>query len=725
MKRACFVSLFLCLNTTFLLSQSNPVPLINQSAGVVAPISASQSDPKAQARILDSYGKLPLSFEANQGQTDARVKFLSRGSGYTLFLTSDEAVFSLRGSEANTNASGVSRQLRPSPAVPTTNAVLRMKLHNANRAAKVTGTDQLPGKSNYFIGNDPKKWRSNVPTYAKVKYEGVYSGVDLVYYGNQRQLEYDFIVAPGADPRRIQFDVGAALVTARQGHPQGVPLRIDGNGDLVVATGDGEVRFHRPVVYQPTTDHGQRTTDVVEGKYVLTGAHEVRFQVAAYDRSKPLVIDPTLAYSTYLGGSNLDSGEGIAVDASGNAYVTGETWSTDFPTTSGAFQTTFGGGPVGEPTDAFVSKLNAAGSALLYSTYLGGSGGDFGFGIAVDSSGNAYVTGSTDSSNFPTTSGAFQTIFGGGFADAFVSKLNAAGSALLYSTYLGGNDQEIGYGIAVDASGNGYVAGRTASSNFPTSAGAFQTTIGGGYDAFVSKLNAAGSALLYSTYLGGGGYDDAIGIAVDAFGGAYVTGGTSSSNFPTTPGAFQATYGGGEYDAYVSELNAGGSALLYSTYLGGNDFDYGVGIAVDALGNAYVAGETWSTDFPTTSGAFQTTYGGEEDAFVSKLNAAGSALLYSTYLGGSGIDAGHSIAVGSGGSAYVTGWTTSSNFPTSAGAFQTTFGGGYDAFVSKFSFGIGPPTNKDQCKDGGWKTFTIPRKFKNQGDCVSFVNTGK
>jgi hypothetical protein len=470
-----------------------------------------------------------------------------------------------------------------------------------------------------------------------------------------------------------------------------VPLRVDGKGDLVVGTDGGEVVFHKPVIYQPATYNEPRTKnqELVEGKYVIRGS-QVTFEVANYDKTRPLVIDPTLGYSTYLGGSGSDSGNGIAVDASGNAYVTGQTSSSDFPTTPGAFQTAYGGNQ-----DAFITKLNAAGSALLYSTYLGGSGGGVGVGIAVDASGNAYVTGDTLSSDFPTTPGAFQMSFGGGTcgdgypcSDAFVTKLNADGSALVYSTYLGGSDDDAGARITVDASGDVYITGNTYSHNFPTTPGAMQTALGGLSDAFVSKLNSAGSALLYSTYLGGDNYDFGQGIAIDASGSAYVTGDTLSSNFPTTPGAFQTTYGGGHAsgDAFVSRLNAAGSALLYSTYLGGSGEDGGSGIAVDVSRNAYVAGGTTSSDFPVTPGAFQTTYGGNGDVFVSKLNGAGSALLYSTYLGGSGDDGAASMAVDVSGKAYVAGVTFSSNFPTTPDAFQTTKGGAYyTAFVSNLN----------------------------------------
>jgi hypothetical protein len=416
--------------------------------------------------------------------------------------------------------------------------------------------------------------------------------------------------------------------------------------------------------------------------------------VASYDPAKALVLDPVLAYSTYLGGSGDDYGTAIAVDALGNAYVTGDTYgATDFPTTPGAFRTTSPG-----LTDAFVGKLNRAGSALVYSTYLGGGFGDEGFGIAIEASGNAFVTGLTASSDFPTTPGAFQTTPGGGSCsvpcqDAFVTKLNAAGSALLYSTYLGGSGDDYGMAIAVDSPGNAYVAGATDSTNFPITPGAFQTTFGGAgcgslypykcTDAFVTKLNATGSVMVYSSYLGGNFHDYGSGIAVDSSSDAYVTGETESTNFPTTHAAFQTLYGGGGTffgDGFISKVNAAGSTLIYSTYLGGGSDDAGFGIALDGSGNACVTGSTDSANFPITPGAFQTTGLG---AFVSKLNASGSALLYSTYLGtGAG---GRSITLDTLGNAYVTGFTDSPDFPITPSALQKTFAGSLNAFVSELN----------------------------------------
>jgi Bacterial Ig-like domain (group 3)/Beta-propeller repeat len=754
MKRAYFISLFLCLTllglTTSLFSQSNPVSLINRTAAVASPrvaspTSASQADPQAQARILEGYGKLPLSFEANHGQADARVKFLSRTGGYTLFLTRDEAVLAWSGKKTKKTTSqrlkpaslaGPSGTAEPSAAEPpaaepraaepsaaepaardlrfvsgyrfsdtaspgkpdapsgagqrpstpsadaevvATGGVLRMKLRNANPAAKVTGEDELAGTSNYFIGNDPAKWRTKVPTYAKVKYEGIYPGIDLVYYGNQRQLEYDFIVAPGADPHRIAFDVRGAK-----------RIRRDARGDLVLAMkmGEDEIRWHKPVAYQEKNG----TRQEVAARYAISDANWVGFELAKYDVSRPLYIDP-LIYSTYLGGSGQDDGYSIAVNSAGNAYVTGVTSSIDFPTVNPLQGAKWLG-------DAFVTKINPEGSALVYSTYLGGNGGDYGIGIAVDSAGNAYVTGDTYSPDFPTTPGAFQTALAGG-RDAFVTKINPTGSALVYSTYLGGGivggseGDDVGTGIAVDSSGNAYVTGYTLSADFPTTPGAFQTACGTGWcsDAFVTEINPEGSALVYSTYLGGSGGDSGMGIAVDSTGNAYVTGNTYSTDFPTTPGAFQTALAGGYYDAFVTKVNPTGSALVYSTYLGGNGDDSGNSIAVDSASNAYVTGYTDSTNFPTKN-PLQATYGGNGDAFVAKINAAGSALVYSTYLGGSGQDDyDHAnqyqvgaIAVDSGGNAYVTGYTGSTNFPTTPGALKTTCGGcaNYgDAFVAK------------------------------------------
>jgi hypothetical protein len=561
--------------------------------------------------------RLPLSFEANQGQADSRVRYLARGPGYTVFLTKEEAVLALKPGGDRSRSPGGEASHQPSQG-----AVVRIQPVGINPGAGIQPLERLPGTSNYFIGADPARWRTGIPTYAKVKYEGIHPGIDLVYYGNQRQLECDFIVAPGADPSTI----GLAF--------QGIEgLELGSQGDLVLKVKDGEVRMHKPVVYQVVGDRRQE----LPGEYVLRDNNQVGFVVATYDTSKPLVIDPVLSFSTYLGGSSVDVGNSIYVDGAGQAYVTGSTQSSGtpagFPTTSGAFQTDNAGS-----TDAFVTKLNDTGTALVYSTYLGGSSNDVGNGIYVDGFGNAYVTGSTTSSDFPTSSGAFQTSYGGG-GDAFVTKLNPAGTGVsdrLYSTYLGGSSADIGNSIFVDGFGNAYVTGSTQSSGtpagFPTTLGAFQTDNAGSTDAFVTKLNPAGtgvSDLVYSTYLGGSSADVGNGIYVDGARQAYVTGSTQSSGlapagFPTTSGAFQTSYGGGG-DAFVTKLNAAGMGLVDSSYLGGAGEDVGKGIFVDGAGNAYVTGSTTSDPFPTTAGALQTTFGGTEDAFVAKIGPSGSS----------------------------------------------------------------------------------------------------
>ena len=629
-------------------------------------VSSGPSEAVTRAQVLEAYGRLPLRFEANRGQSDPRVKFLARGRGYNLFLTAQEAVLVWAGPppqgrtrEPLITATPWSRPgSRPAQ-------VVRLRFVGGTPHPQATGQWTLPGDTSYFVGNDPARWRIHIPTYARVRYEALYPGVDLEYYGSQVALEYDLLVAARADPARIRLRVEGAE-----------KLEVNAQGDLVLHLAGGEIRQRKPTMYQQVA--GRRY--LIAGGYVLVGPQEVGVLIGPYDASRPLIIDPVvLAYSTYLGGSGEDGGNGIAVDAAGNAYVTGSTGSANFPTTTGAFQAALGG-----VRNAFVTKLNATGMTLAYSTYLGGSGNDFGFGIAVDAAGNAYVTGSTNSANFPTTPGAFQTALGGG-GDAFVTKLNATGTGLVYSTYLGGSSGDTGSGIAVDVAGNAYVTGYTFSANFPTTPGAFQTAFSGLIDAFVTKLNATGSALFYSTYLGGSSDDFGFGIAIDAAGNAYVTGQTNSANFPTTPGAFQTALAGVQ-NAFVTKLNATGSALFYSTYLGGSGPDVGFGIAADAAGNAYVTGDTFSTNFPTTAGAFQTALGGGADAFVTKLNATGTGLVYSTYLGGSGFDHGSGIAVDAAGNAYVTGQTASTNFPTTPGVFQTGYGGGLtDAFVTKLN----------------------------------------
>jgi len=913
-------------------------------AAVFAPKSTGTSvqwpnvpDTQNQKAPTDSFGRLPLSFEVNQGQTDARVKFLARGQGYFIFLTNDGAAFSLGGSE------------------------LHMRLQDAATAPRITGVDQLPGKVNYLVGNKSSDWRTNIPTYERVRYEQIYPGVDLFYYGNQRQLEYDFVVQPGASFKQIRLAFEGA------GKP-----RLNRRGDLIIKSGAQEISLLRPKAYQDINNKRRE----VSVRYSLKTRGEVAFQVGNYDKSQPLVIDPLLVYSTFLGGSGLDAGESVAVDSSGNAYIAGQTTSLNFPTNSPQ-QATNGG-----QTDAFVAKLNAGGSALIYSTFLGGSTTETATSIAVDNTGNVYLTGQTDSINFPVLNALHPTLNGG--SDAFVTELNSAGSGLIYSTYLGGGGGEGGKSIAVDNSGNAYVTGSTSSTDFPTTnplqanrsghaifkttngagnwagsdlglaaaivfdfafapndssimyaaaeTGLFKTTDGGanwgsvpstptllinklaidptnsaiiyaaatggmfkstdggntftainngffgsgriilvdpvtpttlyatssasgngvfksvnaganwtptfinnvailnglaidpnapatlyaatdrglskstnsggnwtalnfglgfnarassvvvdktnsdvyaativgllksvnggtnwtnisttlgfaparvvldptnssiiyvttvqgitrtidggatwtvsntgfpntqvlslvinptqpatlfigtfsGPDAFVTKLSAGGASQVYSTYLGGQVDDQALSIALDGSGNAYVTGSSTSSDFPTA-NAIQAV--NVFTDAFITKLNASGSALVYSTFLGGDGVDVGRAIALDTSGNAYVAGSTNSQTFPVVN-AFQpqVTPGFQNDGFVAQLNAAGSALVYSTYLGGQGVDDCEGIAVDNAGSAYVTGTTNSADFPTLA-PLQGTLNGEFssDAFITKFA----------------------------------------
>jgi hypothetical protein len=678
------------------------------------------------AALPAAYGQLPLAFEANRGQTDPAVNFLARGAGYALFLTPNEAVVKLQAGATGSD-------------------VLRLQLVGASAAPSAAGRDPLPGTSNYLVGDDPSRWQTGIASYAGVEYRGVYPGIDVVYHGNQGQLEYDFDVASGANPAAIRLCVEGAS-----------SLVLDGQGDLVLHAAGGDLVEQAPVVYQDVG--GLRRP--VAGRFVLEGGDQVGFAVGAYDRRLPLVIDPTLSYSTYLGGTRADSGYGIAVDRDGDAYVVGNTFSTDFPTTPGAFQTQAGSpgaesgfvaklNPSGTalvystylgsanlanvegvavdrngnayitgatdsihfPTtpgafqkalrgldDAFVTELNASGTALVYSTYLGGSSDDFASRIAVDGLGDAYVTGSTDSKDFPTTPGAFQTNPGGpNGTDAFVTKLNPGGTALVYSTYLGGSSNDGGSGIAVDGAGDAFVTGVTQSPNFPTTPGAFQRFLRGPESGFVTELNAAGSAPVYSTYLGGSISDEVTSVALDGQGAAYVAGGGYSADFPTTPGAFQRTRPSSRQSGFVAKLNPGGGSLAYSTYLGGTGGgDLAQGLAVDGAGDALVTGLAGSADFPTTADAQQRTLHGGQAGFVTKLNPAGSALIYSTFLGGSnGFDGATAIALDPAGNAYVTGSTTAADFPTTPGAFQTSPRGERDAFVAKLAFGATanrPPT---------------------------------
>jgi hypothetical protein len=717
--------------------------------------------PVSQPVVTQMLG-MPLQFEANHGQVDGQVKFISRGSGYTLFLTPTESVMVLQQREAKEQPNDIHNPLSTTEPAPIKQSVVRMKLEGANPSPAVTGMEQLPGIVNYFIGNDPAKWRTKIPTYAKVQYQEAYPGIDLAYYGNQGKLEYDFIVAPGADPNQIKLAFEGAS-----------DIKVAASGDLLLTTALGEVRLQKPVVYQLEKD-GHKT--LVAGNYVLFPGssapyasramnHGVGIQLAQYDNSKTVVIDPVLDYATYLGGTGNEDTPDIAVDPTGNAYVAGITNSVSFPVTAGAYDRTFN--DVGSNPDFFVAKVSPTGSTLLYATYLGGSRLE-GFSafvrIAVDSAGQAYLASASQSTDYPVTPGAFQTALHvcpppddvtNCTMDAVVSKLDATGSALLYSTYLGGSRSDFASDIVVDTAGNAYVPVRGLSSDFPTTPGVYdpacqfsgitklnptgtglvwstclsasgssshqtfsaaidsagnvivvgqtlgstmpivnaaQPLYGGGtQDAFVWKLNSSGSALLFATFLGGTGFDQASSVAVDAADNIYVTGPTDSPNFPVSPGALDTSHNGGR-DIFVTKLSSNGT-ILYSTYLGGSgDEPFNLSdISVDSVGQAYIAADTQSANFPTIN-PIDSTLGGFADAVFSVLKADGSGLAFSTYLGGSlgggftGQDVRVRMATLPSGVSFLTGLTSSINFPVTAGVFQPTYSGGAsDLFVVRIS----------------------------------------
>lgn len=618
-----------------------------------------------------------MAFEENRGQTDARVRFLARGPRYTVLLTADESVIKV----ADRDRGG---------------AALGMRLIGAQSPRRIFGAVPLAGKSHYLLGSDPRRWTIDVPTYARVRYDGVYDGVDVVYYGTQQRLEYDFVLAPGVDPRVVRVGFSGAD-----------SMHVSPDGDLILRVGGRELRQPRPVAFQ---ERGT-TRQAVAAAYVLLKDGGVGFDIAGHDPGLPLTIDPVLIYSTYWS-EEFDRAHAVAVDSSGAAYVAGETMSPTFPTTPGAWQPD----PPVSNFDGFVTKFDAAG-AVVYSTFLGGTRGDAVASVAVDSTGAAYLAGNTDSADFPTTAGTLQTecttfpATGACWA-AFVTKLNASGSDLVFSTYLGGAGAAItGIGtsaldIALDTSGNVLVGGRTGP-GFPVTAGVLQPAYPSRrhYSGFISRISAGGSALIYSTYLGGQMDDSVNTLAVDAAGNAYLGGFAESPDFPTTPGAFQRTCplvpdvfpNSHCHIAFVTKINSTASAMVYSTFLGGMATrpigpqgwsSSAFGIAVDRHGFAYVTGPSWTADFPTTPDALKpatTTL----DAYVAKLNLSGTGLVYSTYLGGdtpapdsSGYEAGQAIEVDAAGNAYVAGQTMAVDFPRVM-PVQAAFGlGSSDAFVS-------------------------------------------
>ena len=531
--------------------------------------------------------------------------------------------------------------------------VVRAKFQSAADVPRMQGVDPM-GFANVLVGQDASAWRTRLPTHRKVRYSNLYPGIDLIYSGIDGRIKSEYRVAAGADPGDIQVEYSEDVSIDAEGRLHA--------GNLIEAV---------PQIYQHSA-WGQAN---VSGRYRLLNARTAGFEVDAYDRALPLVIDPVISYATYMGGSGLGAVTGVALDSAGNLYAAGWTEALNFPILLAEQAANAGG------VDAFVVKVSPSGAGLIYATYIGGRGDDRAAAIAVNSSGEAYLTGATSSSNFPIAAAARPTL--GGSKSAFVLKLNAVGNTLLFSTYLGGSTYDQGTAIAVDATGHAYIAGDTQSSDFPV-IGAFQSVIGGGFDAFVTKLNSNGT-YAYSTFLGGVANEHAGGIAVDSSGAAYIAGGTYSTNFPLVA-AIQPTNHGGQ-DGFVAKLSVNGASLVYSTYLGGSGAatpEEANGIAVDAAGNAYVAGVANSADFPVTVGAFQMSFKGVSDAFVTKINAAGTAWVYSTYLGGTDLDWASAIGIDSAGNAYAAGYTSSADFPQS-NPVQAVFGGLYDSFVTKLN----------------------------------------
>lgn len=621
-------------------------------------IPAPASDPAAKFHAAAALENRPLPFDQNLGQAPASIQYLARTSRYTAYLNRDRVLFAVHQKHSRDPPTGNLQhpQTERSP-------VLTMTFARANPQSRPTAEDPLASHSNYFHGRSPTDWQINVPQSARVVYHAVYPDIDVAYHGTAQDLEYDFLLAPFADPTRI------ALAFTGQNH-----LAIDHNGDLALNTGAATMLLKRPIAYQ--TVHGARRD--VEASYLQRSNHTIAIRLGTYDHSLPMVIDPKLVYSTYLGGTDDEGIFGIAFDPEGNLYISGETSSLNFPAKHGP-QTTVGG-----DYDAFVSKFDRSGSRLIYSSYLGGSAYDHAVGLAVDGNGSAYLAGITESPNFPLAH-ALQDHFGGR-SDAFVARLSPSGSSLLFSTYLGGAGYDYANGLAIDPKGNVFVTGGSSSVDFPTTAAAVQPRCAGFCvsNAFVAKLDPLGQNLVYSTYLGGGtGYDAANAIAVDPEGAAYVTGRAGSRDFPTR-NAFQPALAGSA-NAFMTKLDLTGSNLVFSTYLGGNSYDAGQGIALDASRNIYLTGYTHSTNFPLQH-PLQSAYGGGQlDGFVTKFDRTGTKLAFSTYLGGSGMDFPFRIAVDPAGYASVIGFTASTDFPLANPTQPKYAGGAFDAFVTRLS----------------------------------------
>ena len=618
-----------------------------------------------EQQILQNINRLDGFFTENRGQVrNDSVRYYIQGKG--VWFLDDGVVFEIQEPVEQTE---VQRNpidkfhLEFEPEMPSSrkSVVLKLNFEGCNEV-EPKGVGLLSHKNNYFYGNDSSKWCSNVPNYYEINYENIYDNIDLRYYSNEKGLKYDFIVHPRGDLNDIKLRYDGAQT-----------LQVDSSRDLILNTPFGNIIDAEPFIYQNNNE--------IYGSFKLFDILTYGFElIGEYDKNQDLIIDP-LIYSTYIGGSNDEEGHGIGIDSSGNAYVAGFTHSSNFPNTTGAYD------PIHNwVDDIFVFKLDPTGSSLIYSTFVGGNSYEhcYGHSLAIDSSGNAYVTGHTKSTDFPNTTGAYDTSYNGGGEDVFVFKLNQTGSKLLYSTFVGGSNLEWGWAISIDSSNNVYLTGKTGSADFPNTTGAYDTTFNGGSnDVFVAKFNLSGNGakdLVYSTFIGGSNIEEGSAIQIDSSGNAYVTGVTRSFDFPNTTGAYDTTLKG-PWDSFIFKLNSAGSSLIYSTFLGGSGGETSKGIAVDSSGNAYITGRTNSSDFPTTTGAYNTTYNNNWDIFILKLNSTGSSLMYSTFAGGGNYDISYGIALDSSGNAHVTGYTGSADFPNTTDAYDSTYNGDGDTFV--------------------------------------------
>jgi hypothetical protein len=620
------------------------------------------NQPISRQTAIDKLESQPVCFTKNMGQLGDKTLFKAEAGGAAIYFCRDEVAYLFsRNTDKVEEVSpakiaGLSNNL-DNVRYNKESILIKAQFIGANLDVEVIGEDRLSYNCNYFYGSDQSRWYTDVPNYSVITYRNIWPGIDLRYHGNNLSLKYDFMVNPGAD---------ISLIRIRY---EGVDnLSISNAGDLQAQTKFGLVSEFIPQIYQIID--GNKIS--ISGQYSLIAPGVFGFAIGEYNSAYPVCIDPELVYSTYLGGTNVDNGFAVAIDASGNAYVTGQTYSYNFPEVN-SYQSYYNG------TDIFVSKLSGTGNSLLYSTYLGGVYDDVGYSIAVDSIGNAYVAGTTQSTNFPTVN-AFDSSFNGG-SDAIVAKLAPAGNSLLYSTYIGGTGTDYCRSMAINNTGNAIVTGFTLSHDFPMASAYIDSFMGGSTDAFISKLSAAGNSLEFSTYFGGNGSDYGFGIGYDNSGNSYISGTTGSLNLPLVD-AYQDTLNG-YFDVFIASFNPDGNNLRYSTYLGGTQSEQSMAMDVDNAGNVYIAGFTASTDFPLAN-AFDPTYNSDyEDAFVSKLSW-GNSIIYSTYLGGYYEDQAWGISVDGSGCAYATGYTYATDFPV-ANPFDSAANGNADIFVTKFN----------------------------------------